>query len=324
MSTQMTNGFTSAVAVTEITRRLTAGERVLVVGARLSNLPQSLQEHPQVELWTDLPRVTPPVPANVRIVLFTKWVGHSQHKAIREDAARDQSRFVWPKLLGTGELRRLLAPLPVVVIPEPAPAPVEQVEPLETPCDCGYVPHCGIAWGESTREFVEVHWHPDEDHTTGWQTREAKRLHRLAAQHGLSTTVNYLGVLVSQLNTARGARQRDEARLSQERAERAEAILALEHAEEKALAEAAAASRAKAYGVEQREQAKSKSTEAVTAGEQRVDAELTELLRMIDDASAVLALARETIVQLSRDAAEQRAVRERLRARVKAALEEAI
>jgi len=331
--TTIRNGFTLAVAEAEITRRLSAGERVLIVGARPSNLPAVLQTHPQVEHWESTATFPTSVPARARIVLFTKWVGHTDHKTIRADAGRDETRFIWPALLGTGQIRRLLKPL-IDNPPPPAPAPepaVETVEPMSAPCDCGYVPHCGIAWGGSTREFVEVHWHRDEEHTAGWQTREAKRLHRLSAQHGLSTTLNYVQILISQLNTEHGKRERDEAQLSAERAARAAEALA--HAEAQHWEEIKQDHAAKLARVEAREAAeaatpppapKPKSTEAVQAGEQRVDAELGELLRMIDDATAVLALARETIVQLSRDNAEQRAVRDRLRARVRAALEEAI
>jgi hypothetical protein len=336
MSAQtLRSGFTLAAAETEIARRLTAGERVLLVGAAPTNLPKALAEHPQVELWSsDGPRRRA-VPASVRVVLFTKWVGHNQHKDIRADAARDAHRFVWPELLGTGEIRRLLQPLtagavsplvepqePLEQTPPPAPAPPTAV------CDCGYI-GSGVAWGFSTREFVEVHWRHDDDRSNGWQAREAERLHRLAGQHGLSTSLHYLQTLVSQLNTQRGQQARDEEQLSRERAERAAAVLAnaqLEQAQ-RHQPEAPIAQRVEAW-LDSTEVATpptiTPTPATVAAGESRTAAELTELLRMIDDATAVLSLARETLVQLAADNAEQRAVRDRLRARVKAALEEAI
>jgi hypothetical protein len=331
------SGFTLAAAETEITRRLRAGERVLLVGASRTNLPRALAEHPQVQLWdSDGPRART-VPAPVRVVLFTKWVGHNQHHQIREDAARDKARFIWPELLGTGEIRRLLQPLiadavsPLVEAQEP----LEQTPPPAPPtptavCDCGYI-GSGLAWGFSTREFVEVHWSHDGDRANGWQAREAERLHRLAGQHGLSTSLHYLQTLVSQLNTQRGQQARDEEQLSRERADLArQAVAQAQHEQaQRHQPEVPITARVEAW-LDSTEVATppaptiTPTPATVAAGESRTAAELTELLRMIDDATAVLSLARETLVQLAADNAEQRAVRDRLRARVKAALEEAI
>jgi len=320
MATQLRDELARAAAESEIARRLTAGERVLLVGAAPTNLPAALAQHAQVELWdSDGPRKRT-VPAGIRIVLFTKWCGHTQHRQIREEAARDPQRFIWPELLGTGEIRRLLQPLVAgdVAPRVEAQVPLEETPPPAPPvvCDCGYI-GSGVAWGFSTREFAEVHW-CDDDRSNGWQVREAQRLHRLAGQHGLSTSLHYLQTLVSQLNAQRGQQARDEERLTRERAERAQQAQAL--ADTQALADVALALQPH----EAPTPAPAPTPATVAAGEQRIGAELTELLRMIDDAAAVLGLARETIVQLAADNADQRAVRERLRARVRAALEEAI
>lgn len=329
-ASSLRDSFTHAAAEAEITRRLLAGERVLLVGAKPTNLPQALAQHPQVELWdSDGPQITRRnVPASTRVVLFTKWIGHDTHKQIRDDAARDRNRFVWPELLGTGEIRRLLQPLTAGAV-SPLVEPQEPLEqtPAAPSCDCGLVGP-GLVWGSSTREFVELHWQVDDDRSNGWQAREAERLHRLAGQHGLTTSLHYLQSLVSQLNAQRGQQARDEAQLTRERADLASQALA------QAQQDAQLRHLAAPTPIAQRVEAWLDSTEAptaapptpatVAAGEQRTAAELTELLRMIDDATAVLGLARETLVQLAADNAEQRAVRDRLRARVRAALEEAI
>jgi len=330
-------GFTLAAAETEITRRLLAGEHVLLIGAAKTNLPTQLADHPQVDLWDSECRMRRVIPSSARIVLFTKWVGHNQHKWIREDAAKDRARFIWPELLGTGEIRRLLQPLlpastepaPVVVAPVETPAkpgdfdydPPAPAPPTCTVCVCGTVP--GVTWGGSTREFVEQHWNHDVEHIGGWQSREAKRLHRLAAQHGLSCTLHYIEKLVSQLNIAREQSTRDEAALTQERRALANGALANEKIEQQlrhAVERPTVAERVEQW-LDSTEVVAPPPVVVVDAGEARISAELGELLRMIDDAAAVLSLARETIVQLAKENSEQRNMRDRVRAKMQAALD---
>jgi hypothetical protein len=331
----LARGFTLAAAETEITRRLIAGERVLLVGAHRTNLPQALAEHPQVQLWDSEGARQRMVPAHARIVLFTKWVGHNQHKWIREDAAKDRARFIWPELLGTGEIRRLLQPLvtPVdhvingVAVRETAPDVIDYVLPAQPtdaittlPCGCQLMP--GVTWGGTAREFVEKHWSHDVEHTSGWQVREAKRLHRLAAQHGLVTAQHYMEKLVSQLNTAR-VRERDEQQLTEDRERMAREALEREKVEQQ-LRHAAN------YTVSdtRRLPPVAEVPAIVQAAEVLVPHtdvrdDMSELLRMIDDAQAVLGLARETLVRLAKENAEQRGSRERLE-RIRAALADTV
>lgn len=318
-ATSLRTGFTIAAIEAAIEHRLRAGEKALVVGGKASNFPTALMQHPQLILWESGKPYTRDVPQAARIVLFTKWLGHHDHQRINREARTDADRIVWPELLGTGEIRRLLRPLietPPAVEPAETPPTIKLVDvevgaaaPI---CDCGQLP--GGVWPSSTREFVELHW-TDEDRSPGWQTREANRLHRLAAQHGLSVTLHYVVNLVSQLNATRGA-DRDEVQLSRERAERAAAAQQLQQAATQHVHDEPQPATTPA--VEATPQA---VVAAAKAGELRLDAELVELLRMIGDAQAVLALARETVEQLARQNAELKRTRDTLRAKVLALAE---
>lgn len=330
----ITHGLLAAATETEIARRLRDGQQVLLVGARPSNLPHALSKHPQLILWTDVGDAPRTVPANARVVLFTKWIGHTVYRTIRDDAQRDANRVVWPELLGTGEIRRLLRPLT-----EPAPVEAQLLRndggslPAYTPpvmvaapaatCDCGHI--AGDLWSGSTRGFVEVHWR-DDDRELGWQTREAKRLHLLAAQHGLQASLHYIESLVSQLSIARRS-ERDEETLSRERAERAAAVRELNgrHAALEPGTLAPDPPPAPQPIPDPPPAPPAPVTRAtVTASEQRISADLAELLRMIGDAQAVLGLARETVEQLAQENQQLRGARDALRNRIAAALDESI
>jgi hypothetical protein len=309
-------------AETEIARRLHAGEHVLLVGAVKTNLPTALAEHRQVQLWDSEGPKRRYVPDSARIVLFTKWVGHNQHRLIRTEAAKDKQRLVLAELLGTGEIRRLLKPLlgveqvNGVTIRETAPEVFDYVLPAQGPSvttlECGCQTMAGVTWGGTVREFVQKHWSDEVEHVFGWQLREAKRLHRLAAQHGLTTAVNYIEKIISVLNTER-TRDRDEQRLSEERTRMAAETLAREQAEQQRRHAAETPVAPKVVEVPAVVQA----VAVVTAPQD----DMSELLRMIDDAQAVLGLARETIVRLAKDNAANRSLRERIKARLTAALD---
>ena len=309
------------------------GEKILLVGVRVGNLPAMILCHRQVRYWPSDSREMGKgvVPPGTGAVLFTKWVSHTEHRRIRTSAAQ-AGAYCPPQLFGTGELRVLLQPLapldPVGMevneiihsTPErPAAPPVAPPAPAFA-CECGQVGP-GIAWGGSTREFVERHWLIDPQHTNGWQMREAERLHRLAGLHGLSASIHYLQSLVSQLNASRGQQERDEARLTRERAEMAQHALAAAqeaaqaaHAPDMLVPPARAVADAMLPPIEVVVPVPTAAT--VKADEQRIGANLDELVRMLDDASAVLQLARETVVDLAQQNARLQQSRDQLRARV--------
>jgi hypothetical protein len=310
------------------------GDTVLLVGIRPGNLPTVILEHPQVCYWPSDSRQMSKgtVPVGTGAVLFSKWLSHTEHRRIRAQAEK-VGAYCPAQLLGTGEMRVLLTSLVprqddhigrvverlVQEAPHPSAPPAREEAPAFA-CECGQVGP-GIAWGGSTREFVERHWLIDPQHTNGWQMREAERLHRLAGLHGLSTSLHYLQSLVSQLNASRGQQERDEARLTRERAEMAQhALAAAQEAAQAAHAPDTLVRRIDAMLTEPAPEPVAAPPEptaaTVKADEQRLGANLSELVRMLDDASAVLSLARETVLDLAQQNAKLQQSRDQLRARV--------
>lgn len=318
----MREGFTHAAAEAEIARRLKAGECALLVGAKPRNLPQWMQRHPQIELWdSEGPEVDRrSVPKGARIVLFLKWIAHHNHQRIRQEAQQDGDRFVWPELLETGELRRMLAPLfeererdePVQLSPVP---PASRATPIGAiDCDCGQP-----IWAGTVRDFVTVHIGLD-DGVYGWKTREAQRLHRLAGQHRLVATLHYLENLMSELAIRPPAR--DEAQLQRENAERAAAAVKLAEPTVADLCDPAYTPPAKPAPPPVPPAKPAPPLDDLQAGEQRVNAEIGALLGYLADARAVLSLAEETLQQIADENARLREQRAALRARVLRVIDE--
>lgn len=276
--------------------------RILIIGTKPGNLPAWTTEHPQILLWesngTEVERASA-IPDGVGAVLFLKWIGHRQHKRIL-DAARRVAPFVYahPALLGTGEVRRLIAPL----------AP-ETAQPVVTPTPAGQP-----SWEGSLFGFVEKHYEHGIDH--GHQKAEAERILRLAYAHGLTTTLGSVQATVSTVH--RGIeRERENARLaSMPPPPDVPELLA------KPLdpAKVAHLTTGTLLPPEKPPVAEKPSVKALVAAgaasEAQVDTSLTELLRMLDDAVAVLGLAREQLVDLSTKNRALRESREALRAKI--------
>jgi len=303
--------------------------RVLIVGTKAGNLPQWVTEHPQVVQWSsEGPELNKAksFPEGVAVVLFFKWIGHRNHKRI-VDLARETGVFAHPQLLGTGEVRRLLQPL------QPEETPTPEAVPPALP-----------KWDGSLFGFVEAHYAYATER--GHQKTEGERLLRLAYQHGLTTTLASVTNTVGTVHRGiERAREEERLRLTPTPPDVAELLAKpLDPAKVAHLtlagqtplptltvtpgAQAALHQIAQALpsGVgAQPAHAPTPSVAALVAAgattEAAVDTSLSELLRMLDDAVAVLGLAREQLVGLSAQNKALRGSREALRAKVNALFE---
>jgi hypothetical protein len=318
------------------------GQTILLVGIRPGNLPEMILGHRQVVFWPSNSRSVAKgaIPPNTGAVLFAKWISHTDHRRIR--AMADKAGAYCPQaLLGTGEMRVLLTAL----VPAPGDFIAREVDRLvhEAPETAQPVPEaapafscerCPGTWHGSTRAFFEQHWDHEAEHHLGWQAQEARRLHLLAGRHGLTVTPRYAEGLVSQINVARGVVARDEGALSVEREALAARVVAEAEAAEQArqVPDLLARRRPVAVPVPAPtpvpvvEEAPPPAPTAATvkADEQRIGANLTELVRMLDDAAAVLQLARETVVDLAQQNARLQQSRDHLRARVNKLFDEGV
>jgi hypothetical protein len=277
--------------------------RILIVGTRAGNLPQWVSDEPRIILWPsegpEMEKATS-LPGAVGAVLFFKWIGHRQHKRL-VSLARDSGVFVHPELLGTGEVRRLLQPL--------------QPKTLETPPNPDGPSE---KWTGSLFSFIEKNYVYGSDH--GHQKAEAERLLRSAYTHGFTTT------LVSVQSTVSVVRRGIERALEEERLKHTPVPPDVPDLLSKRLDPANAPSLTVTPGAQAALEAvaadlpQPPSVAALVAQgattEVAVDTTLTELLRMLDDAVAVLGLAREQLVGLSAQNAALRGSRQALRDKV--------
>jgi hypothetical protein len=282
--------------------------RILIVGTKAGNLPQWVADDPRICLW---PSEGPEIDkaANLRgdigVVLFFKWIGHRQHRRVC-DLAKGTQTFVHPALLGTGEVRRLLQPL--------------QPKTLETP---KHPDAPSEKWTGSLFSFIERNYVYGSDH--GHQKAEAERLLRSAYTHGFTTT------LVSVQSTVSVVRRGIERALEEERLKHTPVppdvpdllSMRLDPANVPTLTVtpgAQAALEAVAADLPQKPSVAALVAAGATT-EAAVDTSLTELLRMLDDAVAVLGLAREQLVGLSAQNAALRGSRQALRDKMLAVFE---
>jgi hypothetical protein len=282
--------------------------RVLIVGTRAGNLPQWVAEHPQVVQWSSEgpeSQRAKAFPEGVAVVLFFKWIGHRNHKRI-VDLARETGVFAHPQLLGTGEVRRLLQPL----------------QPVETPTPEA-VPPARPTWEGSLFGFVEANYQYATER--GHQKTEGERLLRLAYQHGLTTTLASVTNTVGTVH--RGIeRTREEERLQRTPTPPDVAELLAKPLDAAKVAHLTLAGQTPLPTVPTVPTVAQKPSVAalVAAGattEAAVDTSLSELLRMLDDAVAVLGLAREQLVGLSAQNKALRGSREALRDKMLALFE---
>jgi hypothetical protein len=298
-------------------------KRVLIVGTKKDNLPAWMDGDARIVQWDseghEIKRAQR-LPENVGLVFFFKWLGHRHHKRISA-IAKGEGVYAHPELLNTGEVRRaltLFAPLPE----EQQPSTLETPPPTPPPAQ---------KWGGTLFGFVEEHYEYGSDH--GHQKAEAERILRLAYAQGLTSSLASVQSTISSVHRTI-SRAREDARLAtvppvpdvidllvkdldpakagpltEVEAGKAMAMLGpLPTSDRRAAPPPPSAIAPKATVAAL--VAHSDTTDAA------VDTSLAELLRMLDDAVAVLALAREQLVGLSAQNATLRASRAALRAKM--------
>jgi hypothetical protein len=325
-------------------------KRVLIVGTKKDNLPAWMDNDARIVQWDseghEIKRAQR-LPENVGLVFFFKWLGHRHHKRISA-IAKGEGVYAHPELLNTGEVRRaltLFAPLP------------EEQQPttLETP------PPTPPAqkWGGTLFGFVEEHYEYGSDH--GHQKAEAERILRLAYAQGLTSSLASVTSTISSVHRTI-SRAREDARLatvppvpdvidllvkpldpakagplteveagkvmamrgplptSDRRAAPAPPTLTVSTSAQAELEKVAAA-------LPTAPAPKATVASLVAAGATNaaaVDTSVAELLRMLDDAVAVLGLAREQLVALSAQNTAMRTSHAALRARLLGVIDDGI
>lgn len=90
--------------------RANAHAKILIVGCRGDNFPEPYKSHPQLVFRDSAFGFTDQVPQAVRLILVTRFIKHHQYAKL---ASISQSRSIHMHkgTLGTGEVKRLLAPL---------------------------------------------------------------------------------------------------------------------------------------------------------------------------------------------------------------------
>jgi hypothetical protein len=286
--------------------------RILIVGTKSGNLPQWVADDARILLWpSDGPEIdkAPNLNGAIGVVLFFKWIGHRQHKRIC-DLAKGTQTYVHQPLLGTGEVRRLLQPL----------------HP-ETPQPEVVTPPAGPKWEGSLFGFVEAHYEHGSER--GHQTREGERLLRLAYKAGLTTTLasvtNTVGTVARGIERAREDERLRQTPVPPDVPELLAKVLDPAKVPTLTVTPGAQAALERVAATLPTAPAQTPSVAALVAAgattEAAVDTSLTELLRMLDDAVAVLGLAREQLVGLSSQNAALRSSRQALRDKMLAVFE---
>jgi hypothetical protein len=292
MTTQLEVVFNSdGIAASAVRACLHNKKRVLIVGTKKDNLPAWMDSDARIVQWDsdghEIKRAQR-LPENVGLVFFFKWLGHRHHKRISA-IAKGEGVYAHPELLNTGEVRRaltLFAPLPEE----------QQVGTLETPPQ---------KWGGSLFGFVEEHY----EYATEHGHRTISRAREDARVATLPPTPDIPDLLAMELDPAKAGP------LTEVEAGKAMALLGPLPTSERRAAPAPLPT-----GIAPTPSVAALVTASAT-NDAQVDTSLAELLRMLDDAVAVLGLAREQLVELSAKNAALRTGREALRAKLNSVID---
>lgn len=244
--------------------------KILVVGCRGDNFPEPYRSHPQVVYWET--GEGGDVPAATRIILLTRFLRHSLSDSLRAQARKKDILFS-AYSMGTGEIRKLLDPLvqPAAEATEDLDVEPQAKEPV-SPAERGLK---RFAPGEA-QAFVQRHGDIDAKPYSA----ESHRLAALAKSMGYHTTE------ASMAQTAYMLRE-DRSR----RASELERVRARLHP----------APEAPAAPVPEPPGAPTPVQAVVVAAEVPKTAALppddVEILRMLDDVTASVALIRDTVLR---------------------------
>lgn len=86
------------------------GRRVIILGAKSSNLPEGLRDNPLVDIWFGDNGLRQSIPDTAGLVLSTRFVSHDDFDRLKAEAHRKGVEF-WPHPFTPDELRQILAPL---------------------------------------------------------------------------------------------------------------------------------------------------------------------------------------------------------------------
>lgn len=161
--------------------------KVLIVGGRGANFSKYFREHPRLMFWDSTDPQTSRrtrIPAGVRIVIFTRFIGHKISNRIKSLMPEDI--ILVRDTMGTGEIKDLLVSANIVVEEESAPlpvsdskAPVSAAAPNEIPTEASA--KTAAATGESLSYFMSHNANTDADVRT-----ECRRLLEIVSARGLS------------------------------------------------------------------------------------------------------------------------------------------
>lgn len=180
--------------------------KVLVVGCRGDNFDADWRANPQFVFWNGDASVTGTVPQAAKLILVTRFLPHTGYGRLRKEATRMGITF-HPNTLGTGEIKDLLRPLMAAAAERAAAEASEAVlagrrrqasefgeaPPTEAEREAALRaaarPPDLRSWARyEMREFLINHAHLDAvPHSI-----EAERLRVLALSLGVSTTTDSL------------------------------------------------------------------------------------------------------------------------------------
>lgn len=189
-----------ATEAESIRRFLTGGGNLLVVGARSTNFPDVIRNHPRIRVWdsTDPASDNREIPENTRVIICTRFVAHALFGRLHKFAAKKHILMV-PGLGNTGEIKevvRIALNIPVEFTePAPAePADAQEIAPMQsahsepdapdtsTDVDAvAAVPHKKGALKEFVQANLNLQRGPAD---------EARRILPLAKEAGFNTTTH--------------------------------------------------------------------------------------------------------------------------------------
>ncbi len=185
-----------------LARLVHAGGKVLVVGGGTENLPTKYTNHPQLLFWDDNVQghEHKEVPANVRVIMWTRWISHSTAGRLNEAVIR--RRLLKFPLLRTGELKALLAE-----IVQEASMEIKNEQEVQVPQEAVRVVEFERQKSGTVRGFVRTNFNPNLKYSErGVISEEGKRLFELAQVNEIRTTygsvVEALRVTLKKLGVA--------------------------------------------------------------------------------------------------------------------------